>query len=244
MKSKKILIFDISSEFGHYRKFNTTTSPLTYPIPTRTSIAGLLGAIVGQYIDRYNFYSYFSKKDTGIAIQVINPVKKINIGFNLINTKESFYNISSKGKTRVGYELLQNPKFRIFYSSDNDNLFTEIEQRIKENNHYFTPYLGLSQFTAKVDYIDTIVGEEINNSDYIEIITAINMKNCSGEKSIKFDYEKKYSVNVMPIEMELDSEKDRIVTEYSDVIIEITGKSIISKVNSYLKTVYGNIIYL
>jgi len=70
------------------------------------------------------------------------------------------------------------------------------------------------------------------------------MKNCSGEKSIKFDYEKKYSVNVMPIEMELDSEKDRIVTEYSDVIIEITGESIISKVNSYIKTVYGNIIYL
>jgi len=244
MDSKKILIFDISSEFGHFRKFNTTTSPLTYPIPTRTSIAGLLGAIVGQYIDRFNFYSYFSKKDTGIAVQVINPIKKINIGFNLINTKNSFFNISSKGKTRVGYELLQNPKFRIFYSSKNEKLFTDIENRIKENNHYFTPYLGLSQFTAKVDFIDTVFGEEISGNDYTDIITAINMKHCSGDKSIKFDYEKKYSVNVMPIEMELDAEKDRIVTEYSDVIIEITGKSISAKVNEFIKTNFGNLVFL
>lgn len=249
MKSNQILIFDISSEFGHYRKFNTTTSPLTYPIPTRISIAGMLGAIIGTFneitIDRFNFYSFFSKKDTGIAIQVINPIKKTYMGFNLINTKESFYNISTKkGKTRVLYELLQNPKYRIFFSSDNKILFQELVLRIKNNNHYYTPYLGLSQFTAKVEFVDLVEGYLIDNNDYIDIVSAINMKNCSDGNPIKFDYEKKYSVNVMPIEMELDSEKDRIVTEYSDVIIEVTGKNVTAKVKNYVQTKYGNIIYL
>ena len=48
MNSKEILIFDIQSEYGHFRKYNTTTSPLTYSIPTRTAIAGILGAILGM----------------------------------------------------------------------------------------------------------------------------------------------------------------------------------------------------
>ena len=48
MNYKGILIFDISSEFGHFRKYNTTTSPLSYSIPTRTAVAGILGAILGM----------------------------------------------------------------------------------------------------------------------------------------------------------------------------------------------------
>ena len=47
MHSDKLLVFDIGSEYGHFRKFNTTTSPLTYSIPTRPAITGLLGAILG-----------------------------------------------------------------------------------------------------------------------------------------------------------------------------------------------------
>ena len=47
MNYKEILIFDISSEYGHFRKFNTTTSPLTYSIPTRTAVVGIIGAILG-----------------------------------------------------------------------------------------------------------------------------------------------------------------------------------------------------
>ena len=48
MNSKELLIFDIRGEYGHFRKYNTTTSPLTYSIPTRTAIAGILGAILGM----------------------------------------------------------------------------------------------------------------------------------------------------------------------------------------------------
>ena len=48
MNSKEVLIFDIQGEYGHFRKYNTTTSPLTYSIPTSTAIAGILGAILGM----------------------------------------------------------------------------------------------------------------------------------------------------------------------------------------------------
>ncbi|RMG82383.1 MAG: CRISPR-associated protein Cas5, partial [Bacteroidetes bacterium] len=47
MKPHKLLVFDISGEYGHFRKFNTTTSPLTYSFPPLPALAGLLGAILG-----------------------------------------------------------------------------------------------------------------------------------------------------------------------------------------------------
>ncbi len=92
MNSKEVLIFDISSEYGHFRKYNTTTSPLTYSIPTRTAIAGILGAILGMEREiaegifpdgAIPVQEFFSKMNSDIAVQIINQVKKENVAVNL-----------------------------------------------------------------------------------------------------------------------------------------------------------------
>ncbi len=125
MSYKDLLIFDIKGEYGHFRKYNTTTSPLTYSIPTRTAIVGILGAILGmereirdsQYPEGAEpVQEFFSKEKAGIAVQIINPVKKENIGFNLINTKKSFYDLTRAGRTQVNFELLKFPHYRIYLS--------------------------------------------------------------------------------------------------------------------------------
>jgi CRISPR-associated protein Cas5h len=56
----KVLVFDVWGEFGHFRKHYTTTSPLTYSIPPRTAIAGMIAAIEGFGKDEY--LQYFSKE--------------------------------------------------------------------------------------------------------------------------------------------------------------------------------------
>jgi hypothetical protein len=33
-------------------------------------------------------------------------------------------------------------------------VFNELAERIKLKNHHFSPYLGLAQFTATVDFVD------------------------------------------------------------------------------------------
>ena len=49
----KVLVFDIWADYGHFRKFYTTTSPLTFSFPAPSTIAGILGAIygAGKYFD-------------------------------------------------------------------------------------------------------------------------------------------------------------------------------------------------
>jgi len=253
MNYKEILIFDISSEFGHFRKYNTTTSPLSYSIPTRTAVAGILGAILGMvrevadgvYPDgAIPVQEFFSKSNSDIALQILKPVKKENVAMNLINTKTSFYDLTKAGRTQIEFELVKNVKYRIFFALNNNQLvFNELVRRIKIKNHHFSPYLGLAQFTATVDFVDIRQAEPLENRDenYIDIITAVNLSKTISEQPVDFDYSAMYSANNMPIEMN----RNREVQEFSEVLIEKNGLPVKAKVKEYYKIEnYGNILFL
>ena len=115
MKSLRLLVFEISGEYGHFRKFNTTSSPLTYAIPTRTALIGILGAILGIEREKSSgvfpegkkpLIEQFARTESRFAVQILNPIKKVNIGFNLLDTGKShssFFNI--KNRTQIEFEL-------------------------------------------------------------------------------------------------------------------------------------------
>lgn len=251
MQSKKIIVFDISSEYGHFRKFNTTTSPLTYSIPSRPAIIGMIGAISGieREIGAGKFHELvvpvaevFSKENADVAIQILNPIKKANIAFNLLDTEKtaaSFFNI--KQRTQIEFELLKNPSFRIFVSIKDENLFEQLVSKLQENKTHFTPYMGLSQFTATTNLVTVEVGNSIISQDYIDIQTAVNISNTERKFDFKHTSEFKYNSDTMPIEMT----KDRVVVEYSEVIIETNGQGIsVKTTKAYSVGAYGNIIFL
>lgn len=253
MNYKEILIFDIRSEFGHFRKYNTTTSPLSYSIPTRTAVAGILGAILGMErevadgvypVGAFPVQEFFSKANSDIAVQILNPIKKENVAMNLINTKTSFYDLTRAGRTQIEFELIKNVKYRIFFAMNTNQLvFNELAERIKTKSHHFSPYLGLAQFTATLDFVDIKQAQYCENKEenFIDIITAVNLSNTIGEQPIEFDYSAMYSANNMPIEMN----QNREVQEFSEVLIEKNGLPVKAKVKEYYKIEnYGNILFL
>jgi CRISPR-associated protein Cas5h len=253
MSYKEILIFDIGSEYGHFRKYNTTTSPLTYSIPTRTAIAGVLGAIIGMEREISDgvyangtipIQEFFSKAKSDIAIQIINPIKKNNVSVNLINTKTSFYDLTKAGRTQIEFELIKNGKYRVFFSlHDNYEFFNELVERIRNKRYHFSPYLGLSQFTATIDFVDLCKANYVENIEqqYVEIITAVNLSKVFSEHPIEFDYSAMYTANNMPIEMD----RNREIQEYSEVLIEKNGLPIRANVEDYYRIDnYGNILFL
>jgi CRISPR-associated protein Cas5h len=251
MSSKDLLIFDIRGEYGHFRKYNTTTSPLTYSIPTRTAIAGILGAILGMEREiRDGVYpegaepvqEFFSKERSDMAVQIMRPVKKENIGFNLINTKISFYELTRKSRTQIEFELVKDVHYRIYLAMENTAKFEELSERIQNKRHHFTPYLGLAQFTAQVDFVQRATANEVaSNGEFTEIVTAVNMSKLKGEPPVEFQREFFYSANNMPIAMS----RDREVLEYSEVLIEKNGNPLRVRVSDYYTVDgLGNILFL
>ncbi|MFW5804669.1 MAG: type I-B CRISPR-associated protein Cas5b [bacterium] len=252
MNYKEVLIFDISSEYGHFRKYNTTTSPLTYSIPTRTAIAGMLGAVLGmeREIEGGVFsegsipvQEFFSKKNADIAVQIINPVKKENVAINLINTKTSFYDLTRAKHTQIEFELLKNPKYRVFLNLRDVDTFKKLGKKIKSRQHHFSPYLGLSQFTATLDFVGLEKAYLMENKEFhlVEIHTAVSLSKLKGEQPIDFDDSAIYSANNMPIEMN----KNREILEYSEVLIERNGLPLKVRTETYYKIEnIANILFL
>ena len=110
----KIIIFDIWGDYAHFKKPYTTTSPLTYSIPSRTALTGIIGAIMGIRKDKNNEDLNYSK--CNLSIRIMNPIKKTIINQNLINTKtaEKMSRMKSKGgRTQIRIENLKDVKYNL-----------------------------------------------------------------------------------------------------------------------------------
>ena len=84
--SEKLLAFDIWGDYGYFRRGYTSTSTITYPFPSRTTIAGLISGIVG--LEKDSYHDFFNENNSKIGLRILNPIKKMNINLNYINTKE------------------------------------------------------------------------------------------------------------------------------------------------------------
>lgn len=236
----KCLVFDIYGEYGHFRKFYTTSSPLTFSVPPRTSIAGLIGALIG--LEKEEYIKYFTKDKSKIAIQILNPVNKSRLSINLINTKECYNKThnkikENKGRTQVTMELLKNPSFRIYFSHEDENIYNKVKEFLEGGKNYYTLSMGLSEFIAQHKYVGEIDIKEEANNELVYIDTVINFNE---DIEIEFENNKEYFKDTMQNEMDLN----RVVTEYVKVLFERQGLPIKCNANYYLGSSGEKIVFL
>lgn len=234
-KMDKILAFDIWGEYAHFRKYYTTTSPLSYSIPTRTSIVGLLGAIIGE--NKETNPDKFSKNKASITVKLINPVKKVRISENLVDTSET-WNMVTGNRTQIKFEFVKDPCYRIFIRHNDNSINDKIINMIKEHKSVYTPYLGITEHIANFSYVGVYSGELTRKEDFVRIDSAIPKKNIV---EIDFENGHEYLLEDMPVEMN----NDRVVSEYSSILFERNGKCINAKVNEFYKLDNGeNIVFI
>lgn len=63
-----ILELNLSGELAHFRKFYTNASSLTYTIPPRTVVCGLVASILMQHRDTY--YDLLNSENLGVGISI------------------------------------------------------------------------------------------------------------------------------------------------------------------------------
>lgn len=249
--NNRLIVFELSGEYGHFRKFNTTTSPLTYPMPTRSALVGLLGAVLG--IERETapgrfpanvvpVQELFGSSVCGLTVQLMTPVKKVNIGFNLLDTGNSFFEIKKSGRTQIEFELLKNPAFRVFVQHLDEALFDKLAERLMEKKHHFTPYLGLSQFTATLrNAVITTATERTGIGTTVPIQSAVNLSKITAPQPIEFSQTVHYYVETMPIELS----RERVVTRYGEVLVDADGAAVDVYADTWFETLdFGNILFL
>lgn len=231
----KTLVFDIYGDFGHFKKFYTTSSPLTFSFPPPPTVRGMLGAIIGA--DKEAYLDVFSHEKCKIAIKILSPIKKIRMGLNHINTKGNYWIPIKKGsheaRTQIRTEFLRNPSYRLYVYHKDQEIFNKLYDNVKSHKTYFTLSLGLSELLADLRFVGLMefVKREGGEGD---IATVIPM-NVVEQYGIIFEEGKKYFKEKMAIEMT----SDRVVKRYEDVIFENQGNSIYANTNVYWEAENG-----
>lgn len=222
----KVLIFDVWGDYAHFRKIYTTTSPLTYSIPTRTSLCGLISAIIGLSKENNDYLNYFHLNQAKIGLKIVNPIKKVNISENLIHTKDAKgpgMNLISK-RAQIRFEFVKDPKYRIYFWHNDESLYTKLNKNLSNHKTKYTPCLGLSENIANFEYVGEIEAvKKDKNDSFIQIHSVIPMGKIEKENGINFKItDREYFKEAIPIEMNID----RVIKKYGDILYEKSGNPI------------------
>src|SRR5208283_366261 len=154
-----VVTFSWKAKYGHFLRAEANVNGLTYPVPPRTAVLGLLAAILGIEKDGLP-----TNLDGAMVAVTGHPPHRF---WNTIKLRkdpptplpqriERGRRLGSQTKpetaTLVRQEWLWKPEFRILAAVPDSTLFSDLEKRIRTRQWYFTPCMGLSEFLADVIY--------------------------------------------------------------------------------------------
>jgi len=211
----KVLVFDVWGDYAHYRNIETTTSPLTYSIPTGTALAGMVSAIVG--LPRDSYYETFSPENARFAIRPMSRLRKTRINITLINTSRGFLlqDIGENPRTLIPCEFVKDPKYRIYVWIRDENLRAKLRGFLEEHKSYYTPCLGTANLIADFAYIGENSAEKTNEELVHSVARMDNGK-------LQIEQNKRYTIERIPTYMN----QERVTQDYAEVVYEATNQPV------------------
>jgi CRISPR-associated protein Cas5h len=176
------IAFEIKGPIALYRKPYTTTSTVSYPIPTPTSVAGLIAAILGieNNSDENSAASFYwhQMKGTRITIQRLNHTSWFTAALNFWNTKNPQKNIHN----RISHQFVRNPYYRIFVDG---NLSNRLGNQLADGQYYYTPCLGTAYALAETHFLGEFDPVKPSLQDEIEVHSVLPLSS-QAETHINF----------------------------------------------------------
>lgn len=232
----KLLIFDVHGKYAHFRKFYTNSSSLTYSIPPRTTIIGLIAAILGY--ERDSYYQVFSKENCDIALKKISKNRKIMQTVNYIKADSIKLIYNPENHTQIPFEIITSEDdiiFRIYVAHKDETIINNLKERIQNKKYFYAPYLGAAPFNCSTEFIDFIHCNLEEVTEEVDVHSVVD-NDYIVENSIDIFSEPKIFVRE---KMPCDIEGNRIVKSVKSYLFEDTGKPIKMKINSkILRAVY------
>lgn len=158
------LSFRLSGPWGHFRRVEGNTVKTTYRIIPRTTVAGLLAAVLG--VERNGYYQLFGTDVSAIAIEPLTKLRTLNLpANNLTTSSEGLKGVNTRGKVsvyypdptadrqRTNYEVLVNPAYRIDVWLNDDEVYDRLRSHLEDGKSHYTPSLGLSEYLANIQYL-------------------------------------------------------------------------------------------
>lgn len=152
------VVFKWSARFGHFLKAEANASAPSYPIPPRTALLGMIGAVLGLSKDE----PQVELADCRIAVggkaarrhwHSANLRKKLPAPLPKVVTGKSPGSSAEPKNTIIKQEWLVDPSFEVIASLPAP-WQEDFISRLKEQRWHFCPCMGLSEMIADLVFVE------------------------------------------------------------------------------------------
>jgi CRISPR-associated protein Cas5h len=160
---ERCLSLTVRGPWGHFRRVEGNVVKQTYRIIPRTTVAGLLAAVLG--IERDGYYELFAPERSAVAIEPVRELRTLNMPMNTLSTASGdLRSLNAHGKLSVklpdstkprqqhNYEVLVEPAYRIDVALADDERYDQLRETLAAGKSHYVPSLGLSEHLAEIEY--------------------------------------------------------------------------------------------
>lgn len=238
----RAVVFEVWGDYGCFRRFYTTRSPLTFPVPPRPTLAGLIGCIAGIEKDRVSelLADHMSK----LAVTLVNPVNTIRLGMNWLDTKEPLALTCGliSQRTQVNIEYLKNPRFRVYVLLRDRVLRETLSSLLQEHKSVYTPCLGMSELLADFTWLGEWEAQRVDDSvaDVVSALPTSSVLWPGQGRGVEFESGKSYDRKRVPRVLA----QDRAVIEWQDLLVETSARTVRAHVTDLWRVGDDHIVWL
>lgn len=181
---EQCLSFTVRGPWGHFRRIEGNIVKQTYRIIPRTTVAGLLAAVLG--IERDGYYDLFAPGESAVAIEPVREIRTVNMPMNTLSTASgNLQSLNGRGKLSVklpdsttlrqqhNYEVLVDPAYRIDIALSDSDRYQVLRETLDAGKSHYIPSLGLSEHLAEIDYHGEFSVEGGSHDNTVEVDSAV-----------------------------------------------------------------------
>ncbi|MGI5883244.1 MAG: CRISPR-associated protein Cas5 [Dethiobacteria bacterium] len=192
--------FRLSGRIAHFLRAEAGVTALSYPIPTRTVMLGIIGAVLGLEKDTPQallepFQIAVSGKAPLTHWHRVKLRKDPPAALPLVIKKTQKRNVATRTEraSLIVQEWLINPGYDAWAILP-EPFHSEFESRLRKRRWHFQPSLGLSEMMAELEYIALEPAKKLVKAVY-PVNSVINQEHA--EVELKELYENRLSIQLL-----------------------------------------------
>lgn len=163
-RPNEVLVFDARGT-AHFRRVEGNSTAQTYRVPPKTTVAGLIAALIGY--DHDSYYDLFRSHNSAIAVIPKSELRTQTASFIQPNTDDEGHVVSGgpddmitlprtwgddRAMQRNPYAYLFDVSYRFVVGLKDEAAFDALREALDTRRYAFTPCLGRRECGATLEY--------------------------------------------------------------------------------------------
>ena len=210
----------------YFLRADAGASAISYPVPPRTVIMGIAGAVLGLSKDQPQVLL----EPIAIAIAGRIPLTHWHkaklrkdppdtLPYEVKRTQKQEKNTKHERATLIAQEWLFEPSYEVWAGLP-EPYHSELEGRLKVRRWHFQPCLGLSEMMADLEYIGTVEAEKLPEGFY-QVETVMRQEHVNPD--IERMYNDKLAINLLRMPRSVTPER---VFRHAGYLMEREGRPV------------------